>query len=246
MPNYFLTVQYDGTEYAGFQIQPGQSTIQGELEQALFTLAREPIRIAAAGRTDAGVHSEGQVISFRTTTLTVPIDRLSTAMNTLLPQDIRVIMSSFVPEDFHARYSALHKTYRYQIYHGTFPNVFLRRYALWERERLNWDAVTECAQLFIGTHDFAAFAASGSSVKSTIRTMKNVVVDAESEIKTIRFTADGFLYNMVRNLVGTLLDVGRGKLDIGNVREIMDSKDRRLAGATAPPYGLFLERVEYP
>jgi tRNA pseudouridine38-40 synthase len=246
MPNYCLTVQYDGTDYAGFQIQPGQPTIQGELERALFTLAKEPIRVMGAGRSDAGVHSEGQVVSFRTAALSVPIERLSLAVNTLLPPDIRVIESRFVPDDFHARYSALHKTYRYQIYHGPYPNVFWRRYALWERDPLDWDSIRECTHLYIGTHDFAAFQASGSSVKTTIRTMMNVTVDSQSEIKSIRFTADGFLYNMVRNLVGTLLDVGRGKLEIGAVKEIMESRDRRQAGATAAPYGLFLERVDYP
>jgi len=245
MQTYCLIVQYDGTDYAGFQVQPGQRTIQGELEKALQRLGPNFIRINGAGRTDAGVHSEGQTVSFRDERLTVPVERLPDALNALLPRDIRVIESRLEDKDFHARFSARMKTYRYQIYEGEFPNVFLERYAYWSREQLDWAAITECSRFFLGELDFAAFASSGSSVKTTVRTMHQVKVDAEGPVKLIRFTADGFLYKMVRNLVGTLVDVGRGNLKLDDVRDILASKDRRLAGAAIAPHGLFLESVDY-
>lgn len=245
MQTYVLIVQYDGTDYAGFQVQPGQRTIQGELEAALSRLGPNFIRIAGVGRTDAGVHSEGQTVSFRDDRLTVPVERLPYALNALLPKDIRVIGSRLEAESFHARYSALAKTYRYQIYEDEFPNVFLQRYAYWSREPLNWEAIAKCSKLFIGEHDFAAFASSGSSVKTTVRTMHQVTVDASGPVKTIRFTADGFLYKMVRNIVGTMVEVGRGSLSQDDVHCILASRDRRLAGAAIAPQGLFLESVNY-
>lgn len=245
MGTYCLLVQYDGTEYAGFQIQPDQRTIQGELEKALKVLAREFVRVTGAGRTDAGVHSEGQTVSFRSSRLSVPVEKLPYALNRLLPPDIRVWQSRLLPRDFHAQRCALEKTYRYQIYHGEFPNVFWERYAWWEKDTLDWEALEFCARLFLGRRDFAAFASSGSSVKTTVRTMRKIEVDYRGFPKTIRFTADGFLYKMVRNLVGTLLAVGRGKLGPGDVQKLLESGDRRLAGPAADPRGLFLESVKY-
>jgi len=245
MKTYALVVQYDGTEYAGFQVQVGQRTIQGELEEALAKLGPNRIRVVGAGRTDAGVHSEGQTVSFRDDGLTVPVERLPHALNALLPPDIRVVKSWLAPPGFHARYSARQKTYRYQVYEGEFPSVFYRRYALWVRKPVNWQAVAACAELFVGRLDFAAFAASGGSAQTTVRTMESVTVEAAPPLTLIRFTADGFLYKMVRNLVGTLLDVGLGRLSLEDVREIMESRDRRLASATAPAHGLFLESVRY-
>ncbi len=245
MKTYALVVQYDGSEYAGFQVQVGQRTIQGELEDALAKLRRGKIRIAGAGRTDAGVHSEGQTVSFRDDQLTVPVERLPYALNALLPPDIRVVKSWLAQEGFHARYSAVRKTYRYQIYQGEFPSVFLRRYACWVREPIDWQAVEECAKLFVGKLDFAAFTASGSSVKTTVRTMYSVTVEQAPPLVLIRFTADGFLYKMVRNLVGTLLDVGLGRLSREDAADILHNRDRRLASATAPAHGLFLESIGY-
>lgn len=245
MNTYCLVVQYDGTEYSGFQIQPRERTIQGELESALARLAPKPIRIVGAGRTDAGVHSEGQTISFADAHLTVPRERLPYALNALLPRDIRVVESREVEQNFHARYNALSKTYRYQIYEGAFPNVFLQRYAYWTKDPLNWEAMEEAAQFLVGTLDFAGFAASGSSVKTTIRTMSKIEFKYSDPLKTISFTADGFLYNMVRNLVGTLLDIGLGRVSREHLQTILVSGDRRLASATIAPQGLFLERVNY-
>lgn len=245
MYNYCLIVQYDGTDYAGFQIQPNQPTVQGELEKALAQLSGTPIKVVGAGRTDSGVHSEGQTISFCSDRLTVPIERLPYAMNRLLSRDIRIVKSKLVDISFHARRSAIDKTYRYQIYEGEFPNVFLRRYSYWSREKLDWQTIEKCAQLFVGRIDFASFAASGSSAKTSVRTMSKVEVNCQGSLKTISFTADGFLYNMVRNLVGTLVDVGKGKLSLEDVQSILHGRDRSLASATIAPHGLFFESVRY-
>lgn len=245
MKTYCFVVQYDGTDYAGFQVQPKERTIQGELEAALSKLGPSTIRISGSGRTDAGVHSEGQTVSFKDDKLTVPIDRLPHALNSVLPSDIRVVTSKLMSPDFHARFSAVEKTYRYQVYEGEFPSVFHQRYAYWSRLPIDWQAVRECAQLFVGRLDFAAFAASGSSTNTTVRTMKSITVNTEQPLKQIRFTANGFLYKMVRNLVGTLLDVGLGRLSIEDVRRIIASGDRQLVSTTIAPQGLFLESVRY-
>lgn len=245
MKNFRLTVQYDGTDFAGFQVQPGLPTVQGELESALEVLTRGPVRIVGAGRTDAGVHAEGQVVSFKTDCLTVPVPRIPVAMNSLLPPSIRVIGAELVPSDFHARYSAVRKTYRYQIYHGPTTDVFLRRFAFWVPEPLEWGLVEKAAALLVGTHDFAGFASTGSSVKTTVRTMFSVELDTSSRVKAMRFTADGFLYNMVRSIVGTLLEIGIGRRPIESVAEVLQTGERSLAGPTAPAVGLVLERVEY-
>lgn len=245
MGTYCLIVQYDGTDYAGFQIQPDQRTIQGELERALSSLARGSIRVIGAGRTDAGVHSEGQTISFLSDSITVPVKKLPHALNRLLPQDIRVLKSVPVAEGFHANRDALEKTYRYRIYESEFSNVFWRRYAYWSRSSLDWERLKQAGQLFVGSHDFSAFAAKGSSVKTTVRTISKVEVCTAGDLKSVCFTADGFLYKMVRNLMGTLLDVGLGKLSPADVKRILKSGDRSLAAATISPVGLVLERVKY-
>jgi len=245
MTNYRLTVQYDGTHFAGFQIQPNQPTIQGELERALAILTKAPIRIVGAGRTDAGVHAEGQVASFKTDRLTVPVERIPAAVNSLLPPDIRVLQAEVVPNDFHACYSAVSKTYRYQVYHGATADVFLRRFALWIPEPFDWQAVAKAAVLLEGTHDFAGFASTGSSAKTTVRTMYRVELDTAGRVKCLRFTANGFLYNMVRSIMGTLIEVGKGRREVESVAEVLRTGARDLAGPTAPAVGLVLERVEY-
>ena len=245
MQNYRLTVQYDGSDFAGFQLQPNQPTIQGELERVLAVLAKAPIRIIGAGRTDSGVHAEGQVVSFKTDCLTVPIGRIPAAMNSLLPDTIRVLTAEYAPSDFHARYSALRKTYRYQVYHGPTADVFLRRFALWEQEPFNWAVVEQAASLLVGRHDFAGFASTGSSVRTTTRTMYRVEVDTSQRLKLLRFTADGFLYNMVRSIVGTLLEIGRGSREPASIVEILATCDRSAAGPTPPAVGLVLESVDY-
>lgn len=244
MANYKLILEYDGTAYNGFQIQNNGITIQEVLESALAKLAKEPVKVISAGRTDAGVHALAQVVSFRSG-LTVPVDRLPLALNSLLPPDIRVKSCEIVPDHFHAQYSAVAKTYLYRIRQGASAPVFERHYCWWIRRPLNREAMLEAGKLLEGTHDFAAFTASGSSVKSTVRTLfRYGQADVEGGLD-LRFTADGFLYKMVRNMVGTLVEIGLGKRRAADIPAVIASKNRDCAGVTAPASGLFLERVWY-
>ena len=239
-----LLVQYDGTEYCGFQRQTSDPSIQATLEKALSQLAKKPIQIVGAGRNDAGVHAHGQVIHFDTD-WGVPEERIVPAVNGVLPRDIRVRRAAMVCRDFHARYSAINKTYRYQIWQGPYADVFWRRTALWERDVLDWDAWQLAAKQVIGRHDFAGFAAVGSSVKTTVRTLESIEVRQTGSLTQVTFTADGFLYNMVRNLVGTLLAIAKGRRPVSDMSRILVAKDRSLAGATAPAHGLTLLQVRY-
>lgn len=244
MESLRLTIAYDGTDYFGFQVQPNHKTIQGELERALSQIGKTPIRVIGAGRTDRGVHAEGQVVSFRHD-LTLPNERIPKALNRYLPRDIRVLAAQQTTEDFHARYSAKEKTYRYQIVNSETPHVFLRNYALFLPEKLDIQAIKEALPLFLGTQDFTSFQATGSSVKNPIRTLTQADLTLAGSLLFFRFSANGFLYNMVRNMVGTLLLVGRGKIRPAEITEILARRDRRFAGTTAPPQGLFLEHVQY-
>lgn len=244
MANYKLVLEYDGTAYAGFQIQHNGLTVQEVLEAALAKLAKEPVRVTGAGRTDAGVHALNQVVSFHSK-LTVPVEKLPTALNSLLPRDIRVKSCAVVPDDFHAQYSAVAKTYLYRIRQGEIAPVFERHYCWWIKHLLDRDAMRRAGRLLEGTHDFAAFAASGGSAKTTVRTLlRYEQTDTDGGLE-LRFTADGFLYRMVRNMVGTLVEVGLGKRAAEEVVAILASRDRDCAGVTAPAAGLFLEQVWY-
>ncbi len=245
MNNYKLVVEYDGTKYHGFQIQAdGIVTIQGVLEKAISQLANEEVRIVGAGRTDAGVHGLNQVINFHSN-LTVPVTRLPLALNCLLPKDIRIKTATLVTNDFHARYLAKSKTYLYRIEFGLIESAFSYKYCWWVKQPLVWDKVLEAGKKLEGRFDFAGFAASGSNVKSTVRTLNSFTLKVTYNFAELRFTADGFLYHMVRNIVGTLMEVGLGRRNVGSIDEIMESRDRRLAGVTAPATGLFLEKVDY-
>ena len=245
MRRYRLVVQYDGTEYCGFQVQPNDPSIQGVLESVLGVLSRQPVKVVGAGRTDSGVHAEGQVVHFDAS-LTIPIQRLPMALNSMLPRDVRVRYADIPDPDFHARYGALEKMYCYQIWQAPYADVFWRRYALWENKRLDWNAFQEGAAQLKGTHDFAAFAAAGGSVKSTIRTLKELRVQHQGPLTKFFLTGDGFLYNMVRNITGTLLEIAQGRRPVQDVGPILASGERRLAGVTAPAHGLVLVRVVYP
>lgn len=244
MANYMLTLEYDGTAYSGFQIQKNGITIQDVLEEAVGKIAKEPVKVIAAGRTDAGVHALNQVVNFHSN-LSVPVEKLPIAINSLLPRDIRVKSCRIAADDFHARYSALAKTYLYRIRQGEIESAFERNYCWWIKRRLNIVLMLEAGRLLEGTHDFDAFAASGSSVKSTVRTLIRYEQAAFAGGVELRFTADGFLYRMARNLVGTLVDVGLGKREPAEIPAIIASRNRDCAGATAPASGLFLEKVWY-
>ncbi|MBO8169422.1 MAG: tRNA pseudouridine(38-40) synthase TruA [Thermoanaerobacteraceae bacterium] len=242
-----LVVQYDGTEFNGWQIQSKQSqsrTVQYELERALKALTGEAIRVEAAGRTDAGVHARGQVVSFATTSL-VPVDRYPVALNSLLPEDIVVVSSEAVDEGFHARYWAKKKTYVYRIINRPFPDVFWRRYAYHIRSPLDVARMQEAACHFEGEHDFRSFCASGSSVKNYVRRVEECMVQRQGDLIALSITGDGFLYNMVRIIAGTLIEVGLGKRSAAEIPEIIEARDRKTAGHTAPAHGLTLEKVIY-
>ena len=245
MSNYKLIVEYEGTNYHGFQIQKGGIiTIQGCLEEAIAQIAKKQVKIIGGGRTDAGVHALSQVVNFRSN-LTVPVEKLSTALNSLLPKDIRVKTASLVHDDFHSRYDAATKTYLYLIEYGLVESVFKRNYCWWLKKLPVWDNMLTAGKYLEGTQDFAAFTASGSSVKSTVRTISSFDLEVLGNAAKLRFTADGFLYYMVRNMVGTLVEIGLGRRDVDSIKRILKSKDRTQAGVTAPARGLFLEKIQY-
>lgn len=246
-----LTVAYDGRAYSGWQIQPDKPTVQGTFEATWQKLTQESVNVTAAGRTDAGVHALGQVIGVSTETRLANEDLLR-GLNALLPEDVKVVALYDAPEKFHATYDAVGKTYRYQIHNARTPTVFDRYYAWHYPQPLNTAAMNRAAQALVGRHDFSSFETAGSERPDSIRTIHELLVarhgDAGDEGRdrvTIVVSGDGFLYNMVRTIVGTLVEVGTGKRDAVWVAEVLEAKDRRRAGQTAPPHGLFLVQVNY-
>ena len=243
-----LTLSYDGTAYAGWQLQNEQPTLQGALERALLRLTGESIRVVASGRTDAGVHARGQVVSFRTAS-TLPAEVFVRALNDILPKDVAVLAAADAPEDFHAIRAAKSKRYRYVLHDGRLPDVFLRRYAWHVWRRLDEAAMARAAAPLRGRHDFSSFATLGSPRKTSIRTVSDLMVarlpSPDADVIHIEVEADGFLYNMVRSIVGTLVEVGRGARPESFPAEALAACDRRAAGPTAPPQGLILLGVTY-
>lgn len=244
--NIKLLVEYDGTNYVGWQRQPkfqGES-IQGLLEESLEKIVCHQVQVIGAGRTDSGVHALGQVANFFTSS-SIPVERLPAAVSSLLPRDIVVRKAREVPEDFHARYSAVEKTYRYTILVGPCRSAFEWRYSYHIPYQLNLEKMYRAAELMVGSHDFSSFCSQGSPVKNFVRTLKECRITNDDRHVNLEVTADGFLYNMVRIIVGTLLEVGRGRWEPEKVMEIIAARDRRLAGPTAPPQGLILVNVKY-
>lgn len=246
MKNIKLNVEYDGTNYHGFQRQEEfhGPTIQGVLEERLETVTREKVRLTAAGRTDAGVHALEQVVNFYSDTR-VPLDKMPKAINSLLPYDIRVKKAEYVEDDFSARFSALGKRYCYTIFNGRIASVFHRLYSYHVPQKLNITAMQEGARLMLGRHDFRTFCAAGSPAKDFVRNLTICRVDINGDLITINCEADGFLYKMVRIISGTLIEVGKGKIEPEDMPEIITSFDRNRARVTAPPQGLCLMRVDY-
>lgn len=239
-----LTVEYDGTAYAGWQRQMNAYTVQEALEKALFRLTGERIGVTGASRTDAGVHALGQTAHFDTVSR-IPAEKFAFALNTKLPPDIRVRASWEASPDFHARFSAKGKLYRYRIYDQPHASALERNLCAHSLYPLDLSRMEEEARAMIGTHDFKAFAASGSIVRDTVRTIYLCRVKPEGDSKTLYVAGSGFLYNMVRILAGTLMAVGSGKLKPGAISRAIDSGDRLTLGPTAPPEGLTLVRVFY-
>jgi tRNA pseudouridine38-40 synthase len=245
-----LTLAYDGAAYAGWQVQPGKTTVQGTLDAALAKITGRPVHTLASGRTDAGVHALGQVVGFQTDTHLAG-DVLLRALNAELPDDVAALDLVEVPEGFHPIRDSLGKRYRYVIHDGPAPDVFRRAYCWHYRRRLDDEAMHRAAQSLLGTHDFSSFESTGAPRVSSVRTIREVSVRREGraggsrDFIGIEVEADGFLYNMVRAIVGTLVEVGRGARDAAWVKEALDAADRGTAGPTAPPQGLFLVSVEY-
>lgn len=245
LSRYFkLILAYDGSEFVGWQTQAQGRTVQGVLETALQTILGEPQRVIAAGRTDAGVHALGQVVSLRTTSK-IPVDALKRALNGSLPPDVTVVAVAEVAAGFHARYMAKSKQYAYIIDTSAQRNPFLRRYCLPVDYPLDLEAMQRAAALLVGEHDFAAFMGVGSPVKTTTRRVSTSELIRNDTRIIYLIEGSGFLRHMVRNIVGTLLLVGRGTLVPEAVMEIIAGRDRAKAGPTAPPGGLYLVGVRY-
>ena len=244
MINIKLTIEYDGKEFNGWQKQPNKLNIQGEIEQVIERITGEPVELNASGRTDAGVHALGQVANFKTNS-NIPIEKIPLALNTYLKKSIRIQKAEEVNERFHSRLSCKQKTYRYVINNSEYGTALYRNMEYCFPQKLDVEAMKKAAKYFEGEHDFKAFKASGTSAKSSVRTIYKATVDKNVDKIYIELTGNGFLYNMVRIISGTLLEVGLGKIKPEEIPEIIDSKDRERAGRTLPPQGLYLLNVTY-
>ena len=246
MRRILLRVAYDGTEYCGFQRQTNGLSVQQVLEEALSAWLKEDIRIMGASRTDAGVHALANAAAFDTETL-IPGGKYAFGLNTSLPPDIRITGSVEVPADFHPRFTKTVKTYVYRIYNSTFENPLNRRYCLHCYGPLDLAAMQKAAAYLEGEHDFKGFASAGYSSKTTVRTLYEVSLErGEDDVISLKLTGNGFLYNMVRIIAGTLLEIGRGELPPEQVLSVLETGDRSLAGATAPAHGLTLMKISFP
>ena len=245
MRNIKLIIEYDGKDFNGWQKQPTKLNIQGTIEQAIKMITGEETNLMASGRTDAGVHAYGQVANFKTNS-NIPIEKIAIALNSNLKKSIRIISAEEVEERFHSRLTCKKKTYRYIINNSEFSSAIYRNLETHIPHKLNIEKMKKAAQYFEGEHDFKAFKASGTSSKSSVRTIyKAKVIEMPNNRIYIELTGNGFLYNMVRIIAGTLVDVGVGKTEPEDIKNIIDSKDRSLAGKPLPPQGLYLLNVEY-
>lgn len=251
MRHFKLTIAYDGTDFHGWQIQPGKATIQGEIASVLRRLTQEDVVLHGAGRTDAGVHALGQVGSFRTRSGLSPLE-FQRALNALLPPSIRIVGSEEVGPDFHARWSAIGKTYRYRLFRDKVVPPFIWRYVLHYPFPLDEERMSDAARRFVGVHDFAAFAASTGSEeddkeRTTEREIFSAVIERSDGRDELVFSVQGrsFLRYMVRKMVGTLLDIGRGRLAVEDIERLYELKDRSKSGPTVPPQGLVMVEVKH-
>ena len=245
MRNIKLIIEYDGKEFNGWQKQPNKLNIQGTIEQAIKQVTGEEVDLTASGRTDAGVHAFGQVANFKTNS-NIPTDKIAIAINTKLKRSIRILSAEEVDERFHSRLSCKRKTYRYVINNSEFSSAIYRNLETHIPQKLDIEKMQEASKYFIGEHDFKAFKASGTSSKSSVRTIYKLDVKQMPQNRIyIEVTGNGFLYNMVRIISGTLVDVGIGKIKPEEIEKIIKSKDRSQAGKTLPPNGLYLLNVEY-
>ena len=244
MKRVLLVVAYDGTAYNGWQLQPGTPTIEGELNKALSSLLGEEIRVIGASRTDSGVHALCNIAVFDTNAR-IPAEKISYALNQRLPEVIRIQKSLEVAEDFHPRHCNSKKTYEYRILNREFPLPTKRLYAHFTYVPLDVELMRMGAKYLVGEHDFKSFCATAAVVETTIRTITDIGVEKDGDEIVIRVTGTGFLYNMVRIIAGTLIEVGRGNYQPQKVQEILEAKDRQAAGPTAPANGLTLVKYEF-
>ena len=244
MKRIMLEVAYDGTNYYGWQIQPNEITIESVLNEHLSRLLKEEIKVIGASRTDSGVHALGNVAVFDTHS-SIPGERMSYALNRLLPKDITIQNSKEVSSDFHPRYSNSIKTYEYRILNSEFPIPTQRLYSYFVKAPLDIDLMKLGAGYLVGSHDFKSFCSSKSQVKSTVRTIYGIKIEKKADLITIRISGNGFLYNMVRIIAGTLIKVGHGAYSPEKVKEILEMKDRTIAGPNAPACGLTLVGIQY-
>lgn len=243
--NFKLTIEYDGSRYHGWQRQPENPSIQAEIEKALAVMTRQPVILIGSGRTDAGVHALGQVANFHSDTR-IPPEALQKGLNSLLPDDIVIGGCQVVDDDFHARYDVKSKIYRYTILNRATPSALERNYVWWVRAPLKREAMQQAMRSLMGEHDFSAFEGTGSPRSHSVRRVLEVGMKFPGSDKILlTIEANGFLRYMVRNIVGTLVEVGRGKITPEDVADILASRDRARAGATAPPQGLCLMQVNY-
>lgn len=240
-----LTVAYDGTDYCGWQIQPNGITVEEVLNRNLSELTGEEITVTGASRTDSGVHAQGNVAVFDSDT-TIPPERIANAVNRKLPEDIVVIRSEEVPGDWHPRYQETEKTYEYHILNREMPDPVRRRDTYFVSYPLDLEAMRRAAAYLKGEHDFRSFCNVHTDVQDTVRTIYDLDIIRSGDLVTVRIRGNGFLYNMVRIIVGTLVRVGRGFYSPGQVKEILEAKERTSAGVTAPPQGLVLVKIDYP
>lgn len=245
MKNYLLCLRFDGSAFHGSQRQKNATSIQKALENALSVILRQDTKIKMCSRTDAGVHANMFCVNFFTDVV-FDSSKLVCSLNGILPRSVAVYGITSVKNDFNAQKSCISKEYIYKIWNSSYRNPFLENYALHFTRELDVDLLNGEAKAFSGEHDFAAFCASGSNVSSTVRTIYDASLKRDGELVTFTVRGNGFLYNMVRIMTGTLLDIANGKIERGNIHHIINSKDRNLAGATAPSKGLYLNRVFYP
>jgi len=247
LPKYKLSISYDGTRYGGWQIQPNATSIQTLIEKALKIVLRKSIKLIGSGRTDSGVHAEGQIAHFSFDG-DLELSKLHHSLNGLLPDDIRIRRIDPVEVDFHARFSAKGKIYHYRIDRGKIKNPFTRLYAYHLPYPIDLDLLKEAAKAFVGKHDFTSFsneAHRGSAAHDPVRTLFRLDIIERGNELVLEFEGNGFLYKMVRNITGTLLDMARGKIPLSDIEDIFAAKDRSRAGTTAPAHGLFLVDVRY-
>ena len=245
MRNFKLLLEYDGSRYRGWQrLADSDMTIQGKLEAVLTRMAGEAVEVIGSGRTDAGAHAKGQVANFHCDTA-MSCEEILEYLRQYLPEDIGVISLEEVSPRFHSRFHAVEKTYRYRIWNSDAPNVFARKYTWKMTEPLNIDAMRECAQKFLGEHDFLAFCSNKHFKKSSVRRISSFEIQQEGPEIWFTVSGDGFLYNMVRIMVGTLVAIGRGSMDVEDIPVILEGRIREKAGETAPAKGLCLMEVRY-